>query len=115
MPMSVAAALRTLGPLQPGDVACLNDPFDGGTHLPDITVVTPVFDTRAQRGKRERAPAGQAVPAEPLPKAGTSVDEIYYPITARASRGRGTSTPSPVYCFSLLRRVRIEIPRMLAA
>jgi N-methylhydantoinase B len=39
MPMSVAAALSELGPLAAGDVAALNDPFRGGTHLPDITVV----------------------------------------------------------------------------
>ena len=43
MPMSVAAALRVLGPLRPGDVAALNDPFQGGTHLPDITLIAPVY------------------------------------------------------------------------
>jgi N-methylhydantoinase B len=42
MPMSVAAALSELGPLDPGDVAALNDPFRGGTHLPDITIIAPV-------------------------------------------------------------------------
>jgi N-methylhydantoinase B len=42
MPMSVAAALTTLGRLEPGDVACLNDPFHGGTHLPDVTLVSGV-------------------------------------------------------------------------
>ncbi|HUG42528.1 MAG TPA: hydantoinase B/oxoprolinase family protein [Longimicrobiales bacterium] len=42
MPMSVQAALEDLGPLRPGDVAALNDPFRGGTHLPDITLVAPV-------------------------------------------------------------------------
>ncbi len=30
--------------LKPGDVVALNNPFNGGTHLPDITVITPVFD-----------------------------------------------------------------------
>jgi 5-oxoprolinase (ATP-hydrolysing) len=30
--------------LQPGDVVALNNPYNGGTHLPDITVITPVFD-----------------------------------------------------------------------
>ena len=29
--------------MQPGDVYVLNDPYHGGTHLPDVTVVTPVF------------------------------------------------------------------------
>ncbi len=48
MPMSVRAAIAEL-PLAPGDVAMLNDPFRGGTHLPDITVVAPVFVGRATR------------------------------------------------------------------
>jgi len=43
MPMSVAAALSALGPLGPGDVACLNDPFHGGTHLPDVTLISGVY------------------------------------------------------------------------
>jgi N-methylhydantoinase B len=43
MPMSVEAALESFGDLQPGDVVCLNDPFAGGTHLPDITLVAPVY------------------------------------------------------------------------
>ena len=42
MPMSVRAAIEKLE-LGPGDVAMLNDPFAGGTHLPDITLVAPVF------------------------------------------------------------------------
>jgi len=32
------------GKMRPGDVYVLNDPFNGGTHLPDVTVITPVFD-----------------------------------------------------------------------
>jgi len=50
MPLSVAAALEEFGKdisgisgLGPGDVIILNDPFRGGTHLPDITMITPVF------------------------------------------------------------------------
>lgn len=42
MPMSVEAALSELGALLPGDVACLNDPFRGGTHLPDVTLISAV-------------------------------------------------------------------------
>lgn len=42
MPRSVAAAIERL-PLRPGDIAVLNDPFAGGTHLPDLTCVMPVF------------------------------------------------------------------------
>ncbi len=42
MPMSVCAAMDAF-PLERGDVAMLNDPFCGGTHLPDITLVAPVY------------------------------------------------------------------------
>jgi 5-oxoprolinase (ATP-hydrolysing) len=34
--------------LKPGDVVALNNPFNGGTHLPDVTVITPVFDTNGK-------------------------------------------------------------------
>jgi len=51
MPMSVRAAIDELR-LERGDVAMLNDPFRGGTHLPDITVVAPVFITARGRGGR---------------------------------------------------------------
>ncbi|HUF39960.1 MAG TPA: hydantoinase B/oxoprolinase family protein [Anaerolineales bacterium] len=48
MPLSVAAAVRRFGdpgiePFRPGDVVILNDPYHGGSHLPDITLVSPVF------------------------------------------------------------------------
>jgi N-methylhydantoinase B len=42
MPMSVTAAVEQCA-LEPGDVVMLNDPFRGGTHLPDITLVMPVY------------------------------------------------------------------------
>ncbi|MYW32033.1 hydantoinase B/oxoprolinase family protein [Streptomyces sp. SID2119] len=35
---------RNEGTLRPGDVYAINDPYHGGTHLPDVTVVTPVFE-----------------------------------------------------------------------
>ena len=42
---SVRIVLRNRGTtLKPGDVVALNNPFNGGTHLPDVTVITPVFD-----------------------------------------------------------------------
>jgi N-methylhydantoinase B len=47
MPMAVAAALQTID-LQPGDVVALNDPYAGGTHLPDVTLVSPVPSPKPQ-------------------------------------------------------------------
>src|SRR4051795_9097601 len=55
MPMSVRAAIDDLQ-LGPGDIAILNDPFRGGTHLPDITLVAPVSVERGS--KRQRKGAG---------------------------------------------------------
>ncbi len=48
MPMSVRAAIDA-GVMGPGDVVMLNDPFRGGTHLPDITLVAPVYVARVAR------------------------------------------------------------------
>jgi len=42
MPMSVQEAVKAIH-FAPGDIAILNDPYAGGTHLPDITMVLPVF------------------------------------------------------------------------
>jgi N-methylhydantoinase B len=57
MPMAVAAALREVD-IEPGDVVALNDPFAGGTHLPDVTLVMgvsseqlPVSSKKRQRPK----------------------------------------------------------------
>ncbi|HEY2972319.1 MAG TPA: hydantoinase B/oxoprolinase family protein [Pyrinomonadaceae bacterium] len=55
MPMAVASALREIQ-LQPGDVVALNDPFAGGTHLPDVTLVMGVF---AQEADSRRQTAGR--------------------------------------------------------
>ena len=48
MPMAVAAALREID-MQSGDVVALNDPFAGGTHLPDVTLVSGVYAGGATR------------------------------------------------------------------
>jgi N-methylhydantoinase B len=54
MPMAVAAALTEVE-IGPGDVVALNDPFAGGTHLPDVTLVAGVF---ASGGERETGRRG---------------------------------------------------------
>jgi N-methylhydantoinase B len=63
MPMAVAAALGEVG-VGPGDVVALNDPFAGGTHLPDVTLVAGVFPEGAEarslrlvKRRRSRPPA----------------------------------------------------------
>ena len=48
MPMSVRAAIEHC-PMEPGDVVILNDPYAGGTHLPDVTLVTTVYDSKVSK------------------------------------------------------------------
>lgn len=47
MPASIDAALDAVDTWQPGDIVILNDPYAGGTHLPDITMVSPVMEDDA--------------------------------------------------------------------
>lgn len=49
MPLSVKSAIEAFE-MSPGDVVALNDPYRGGTHLPDITFVSPVYFGGAGRG-----------------------------------------------------------------
>jgi N-methylhydantoinase B len=51
MPMSVAAAIGRFPRLGEGDIVILNDPYAGGSHLPDITMVAPVFDAERRHDR----------------------------------------------------------------
>lgn len=53
---------RNAGTMRPGDVYALNDPYHGGTHLPDVTVVTPVFMEPAADGEPSSASGDEAGP-----------------------------------------------------
>jgi 5-oxoprolinase (ATP-hydrolysing) len=81
MDRSVETVIRlNQGDVHPGDVFALNAPYNGGTHLPDITVVTPVFDQTAAEilfwvaSRGHHADVGGAAPGSMTPLA-TSVDE----------------------------------------
>ncbi len=82
MPMSVAAAIEQCAlnnsPLEPGDVVMLNDPFRGGTHLPDITMVMPVYVRGA------RVPVGRAPSAAARPSANRSATAPDFYVASRA-------------------------------
>lgn len=50
---SMSASVRSIlvqnaGTIRPGDVFMMNNPYNGGTHLPDVTVITPVFDDQGE-------------------------------------------------------------------
>lgn len=81
MDRSVETIIRlNSGDIHPGDVFALNAPYNGGTHLPDITVVTPVFDdTRTEilfwaASRGHHADVGGTAPGSMTPLA-TTVDE----------------------------------------
>ncbi|MEV6172318.1 hydantoinase B/oxoprolinase family protein [Streptomyces sp. NPDC051954] len=53
MGTSVKEVIRRRGSgMRPGDTYAVNDPYHGGTHLPDVTVITPVFDTEDTESSR---------------------------------------------------------------
>lgn len=99
MPMSVAAAIEALE-LGHGDIAFLNDPYAGGTHLPDITLVMPVFEKGASRSRRANRPAfyvanrahhsdiGGAQPASMAPSEEIYQEGLRIPPVALARAGR---------------------------
>jgi N-methylhydantoinase B len=58
MPASVRATMEAFGMWMPGDLVVLNDPYLGGTHLPDITMISPVFvDEEDTTGEGATVPA----------------------------------------------------------
>ena len=71
---------RNRGRIRPGDVYALNDPYHGGTHLPDVTVVTPVFAPAAPEPRRARRRATGTATRHPRPH-------------DTAARRRGSTSP----------------------
>jgi len=81
MDRSVETIIRlNAGDISPGDVFALNAPYNGGTHLPDITVVSPVFDDAGKEilfwvaSRGHHADIGGTAPGSMTPLA-TTVDE----------------------------------------
>jgi N-methylhydantoinase B len=77
MPASVSAALRQFSVLQPGDQVLLSDPFAGGTHLPDWTLVAPIHDAGARllgyvANRAHHADVGGATPGS-MPAGATEI------------------------------------------
>ncbi len=70
---------RRANSLRPGDVVALNNPFNGGTHLPDVTVITPVFGEDGIRffvGSRgHHADIGGTTPGSTPPHSATLEEE----------------------------------------
>ena len=96
MDRSVESIIRdNKGRIRPGDVFALNAPYNGGTHLPDITVCTPVFDERGETilfwtaSRGHHADIGGTAPGSMSPLA-TSIHEegVYIDNFLLVDRGR---------------------------
>ncbi len=96
MDKSVESVIRaTGGRFEPGDVYALNAPYNGGTHLPDITVVMPVFDAAGTRilfyvaARGHHADVGGVAPGSMSPRASTIEEEgVYIDNFKLVERGR---------------------------
>ena len=72
---------KNQGKMQPGDAYVLNDPYNGGTHLPDITVVTPIFKEHSNEilffvaSRGHHADVGGITPGSMPPDSKTVIDE----------------------------------------
>ena len=84
MDRSVEAVIRSGAAIRPGDVFALNAPYNGGTHLPDITVCTPVFDEAGEAilfwvaSRGHHADIGGTAPGSMSPNARTIGEEGVY-------------------------------------
>ena len=99
-----------LDSMREGDIYCMNDPYLGGTHLPDIAVVTPVFARRpAARVRRHHDPP----PGRRRHGAGLGADQCHRDLPGRhppaASQAAGGGTEFNDTLLKILRR-NVRIP-----
>jgi 5-oxoprolinase (ATP-hydrolysing) len=86
--------------MQPGDVYVLNDPYHGGTHLPDITVITPVY-LKAQALSAAGPPQGASAPSGgSAVREATSVGAMFYVGSRGHHADIGGTTPGSMPPFS---------------
>ncbi|MBK5962079.1 5-oxoprolinase [Rhodoplanes elegans] len=95
MDRSVETVIAQNDVISPGDVFALNAPYNGGTHLPDITVCTPVFDVAGEKilfwvaSRGHHADVGGIAPGSMSPK-GTTIEQegVYIDNFKLVDRGR---------------------------
>jgi N-methylhydantoinase B len=105
MPMAVAAALREVE-IGPGDVVAVNDPFAGGTHLPDVTLVMGVFAAQAEGSKQKAARKKSSSAYSLLPTAHC----LYYVANRAHHADIGGATPGSMGLASDVYGEGVRIP-----
>lgn len=99
MDRSVETVIRNNETIRPGDVFALNAPYNGGTHLPDITVCSPVFDEAGREilfwvaSRGHHADVGGVAPGSMSPRA-TRIEEegVYIDNFRMVDQGRFCET-----------------------
>ncbi|MGW6744743.1 hydantoinase B/oxoprolinase family protein [Streptomyces sp. NPDC055025] len=90
---------RNKGSLRPGDVYAINDPYHGGTHLPDVTVVTPVFDETDGADETDDADRGDGADGADGP--GDGGGRVRFLVASRGHHAEiGGITPGSMPAFS---------------
>jgi 5-oxoprolinase (ATP-hydrolysing) len=112
MSESIKTVMReNAGKMVPGDAYVINDPYHGGTHLPDVTVITPVFDRAGQSilfyvGSRgHHADIGGITPGSMPPFSRTLDEEGVRFINFRMIEGRGLNDSAVFHEDELLARL----------
>ena len=106
MPMAVAAALAEID-IEPGDVVALNDPFAGGTHLPDVTLVSGVFSDGRKKGRGDDGKKGRASPDRPV---ALSPHPLFYVANRAHHADIGGATPGSMGLATDIYGEGIRIP-----
>jgi 5-oxoprolinase (ATP-hydrolysing) len=87
MSESVSCLIEAHGDtIKPGDVYVLNNPYNGGTHLPDITVITPVFEPPLMKGRTKEEDVTFTTEMQ-MPEVVSSLNKREVPLFYVASRG----------------------------
>ncbi|HEY8357432.1 MAG TPA: hydantoinase B/oxoprolinase family protein [Ramlibacter sp.] len=89
------------GKMAPGDVYVLNDPYHGGTHLPDVTVITPVYLDAARPVDVERSASGvERDPASLAQRSTLNAQPLFYVGSRGHHADIGGTTPGSMPPFS---------------
>lgn len=108
MPLSVRAALSAIN-LGPGDIVILNDPYAGGTHLPDVTMVSAVFAGQEGRRKARRLSAGVRSHS-PTPPFFPSSTPLFYVANRAHHSDIGGATPGSMGASTEIFQEGLRIP-----
>ncbi|MEH6709752.1 MAG: hydantoinase B/oxoprolinase family protein [Paraglaciecola polaris] len=95
MDATVKVLIKSGLSIEAGDVFIHNDPFNGGSHLPDVTVITPIFDQHNEQvifyvaSRAHHADIGGIAPGSMSPKAKTIIEEgVIIPCMKLVSKGQ---------------------------